>query len=155
MKQIVSIAIFILLFAGQSTAQYRGSSTSDLIFRTYTHQFGRLDYGEKADFDYVFKNTGKDTIIITNVKAKCGCTPVEWPKNPIYPGDKGKITIQYDTSIYGNFQKSIYVFTNEGSQGIKLSVSGNVLKPEPGSKYYELYKKKYNNKILKLCQRYH
>ena len=143
MKRTVIIAIIALLFAGPTTAQYRRNSTSDLIFRTYTHQFGQLAYGEAARFDFVFKNTGKDSLIITNVKAKCGCTPVEWPKKPILPGEKGKIMVSYDTSICGNFQKSVYVFTTENNQGIKLNLSGNVSKPGPESKHYDLYKKKY------------
>ena len=42
--------------------------------------------GEKVDLEFKIKNTGTGDLIITNAKASCGCTQLEYPKEVIKPG---------------------------------------------------------------------
>ncbi|MEA1873373.1 MAG: DUF1573 domain-containing protein [Bacteroidota bacterium] len=124
MKQTGLYIILMLCFGSLSFAQI--GQSPKLIFKHYEYNFGTLDYNEEATHDFIFKNISDSVLIITNVKAKCGCAAMDWIKSPIKKNRKGSIKISYDTSIPGKFSKSIYVFTNLSNQPIKLLIQGNV-----------------------------
>ena len=60
---------------------------------------------------FVFKNVGKQAIVINRVRSTCGCTIPEWPREPVEPGSSGQITVKYNTALTGTFLKSIYVYS--------------------------------------------
>ena len=118
----------MLCFASLSFAQI--GQSPKLIFKHYEYNFGTLNYDEDASHDFIFKNLSDSTLVITNVKAKCGCAAMDWTKSPVKKNRKGSITVNYDTTIQGTFSKSIYVFTNLSEQPIKLLIHGNVKPPD-------------------------
>jgi len=82
-------------------------------FKFTDHNFGDLQEGPKANVDFVFTNTGNKPLILTDVKASCGCTTPEWPKEPIMPGQTSKIKVEYNTQGRpGEFTKSITITSN-------------------------------------------
>jgi len=58
---------------------------------------GTIEKGELKPVEYHFTNVGDADLIIEVVTA-CKCTNLEWPKEPIKPGEKGVISAIYDTS---------------------------------------------------------
>ncbi|MBR5833987.1 MAG: DUF1573 domain-containing protein, partial [Bacteroidales bacterium] len=60
------------------------------------HNFGdiMLDSGP-VSCTFTLKNTGDKAAVIYNVVTTCGCTNVEWTKEPIRPGQTGKISATY------------------------------------------------------------
>jgi hypothetical protein len=95
-------------------------------FRTAEHDFGTIQQGGDGTYDFVFKNTGKSPLILTNVRSSCGCTVPEWPRNPINKGEEAKIKVSYNTRITGSFSKSISVFSNAGEEPVVLIIKGKV-----------------------------
>ena len=75
---------------------------------------------------FVFKNTGKEPLILKNVRSSCGCTVPEWPKEPIKRGSKGTIKVSYNTRITGSFSKSITVYSNAEGEPVVLKIKGKV-----------------------------
>ena len=47
-----------------------------------THDYGVVPEGPFAECDFVFKNTGKKPIIITESHGSCGCTVPDCPVSP-------------------------------------------------------------------------
>ena len=43
-------------------------------FPTTSHDFGTVEEGVRATFEFEFTNTGDSDLILTNVQASCGCT---------------------------------------------------------------------------------
>jgi hypothetical protein len=105
--------------------------TAAIEFEKTEHDFGTLKQGGNGSYDFVFKNTGKEPLILTNVRPSCGCTASEWPKDPIPSGQSGRITVKYNTRITGSFAKSISVYSNAGPSPLVLLIRGKV---EPGKK---------------------
>jgi len=97
-----------------------------MMFKDTLHVFGRVWYQEKAEYEFVFKNTGKEPLIITDVKSSCGCTVPEWSKEPVLPKEKGVIKVKYDTKRIGEFYKIITVYSNAENSPVKLYVQGVV-----------------------------
>lgn len=85
-----------------------------------TYDFGVVNEGEKVKHEYVFTNTGSTPLIINSVRASCGCTTPNYPKEPIKPGEQSKIEVVFDTSNQPGMQhKVITMLSNtEESQTI-------------------------------------
>ncbi len=87
-----------------------------------------------VSFDYTFTNTGnKPLIIITVTNGGCGCTKPSFPKEPIQPGKKGKITIHFHPEgRSGEVNREVKVRTNAAKgKTVKLRFSGVIV---PGSR---------------------
>lgn len=119
---------------GNSPADKAGetvSGTPAIDFISKTHDFGKLQQQENVLHTFRFINSGDAELLITNVKASCGCTVPEYTKNPIAPGDTGKIEVLFRTGRFvGNQFKSLKVYSNAASGAQKLEFSAYIQPPE-------------------------
>jgi hypothetical protein len=91
------------------------------------HEFGVVNEGEKVKHVFGFTNTGNAPLIISNVSASCGCTTPEYSNHPINPGDKGSVTVVFDSkNQVGMQQKIITVLSNADPSRINLQLIGEV-----------------------------
>ncbi|MEG1949094.1 MAG: DUF1573 domain-containing protein [Odoribacter sp.] len=97
-------------------------------FENTSHNFGTIgEANGKASVDFIFKNTGRAPLILTNVRAGCGCTTPEWNRQPVAPGQSGIIKVSYDPrNRPGSFIKSITVNSNAENPVMSLTIRGNV-----------------------------
>jgi len=78
-----------------------------------THDFGTIKRGPAAPHTFKFKNVGTEPIIVMNVTPSCGCTNVDWSKNPVLPGQEGYIHLELKTEEqHGTFHKEVYIQSN-------------------------------------------
>lgn len=133
-KTIILFGAAILMSAG-AFAQSKSNPTPQAVTTTpnqnpdanmkYSneeHNFGTIPEGPSVSFDFEFKNTGKEPIVLSDVKASCGCTTPSWTKDPVLPGKMGKVTATYNTQGRpGNFVKTITVNSNVGTKVLKIS----------------------------------
>jgi len=70
----------------------------ELTFETLDHDFAKITEGEKVEYDFKFTNTGEAPLIISEVKASCGCTTPFWPKGVIKPGSSDVIKVVYNST---------------------------------------------------------
>ena len=57
------------------------------------HDFGNVDVNSENKYSFNFTNSGTEPLKISNAKGSCGCTVPNWPKEPILPGENGKIDV--------------------------------------------------------------
>lgn len=99
-------------------------------FEKDIHDFGKLVQGEKATFNFKFKNTGDDDLVITQVRSSCGCTVTEFPKEPILVGDEGIIKVSFDSSGRKGVQsKSVNVVHNGQPNNTLIRIKAMVIEP--------------------------
>lgn len=100
-----------------------------ISFETMEHDFGKIKEGDKVTYDFKFTNTGEVPLLISAVKASCGCTTPEWPKGLIKPGESEKIRVAYDSKgREGEFNKGIVVTANTYPNTVTIKISGVVFK---------------------------
>jgi outer membrane biosynthesis protein TonB len=104
-------------------------------FAESTHDYGTIMEGEKAEYTYVFTNTGDEPLIISNAKGSCGCTVPDWPREPIAPGEKGEVKVVFDSKgkgkVGGNPQsKRVTITANTDPANTYLTIKGIVDKAE-------------------------
>ncbi len=125
-----SLVLFISLSFAQNSEEPLPAKNSYISFKSVVYDFGTLEYGAEAKGEYTFKNISKETVKLTNVKASCGCTGTEWPREEIKKNKKETISVTYDTKRVGKFHKTIYVYVDKAENPIQLQIKGTVLPKE-------------------------
>lgn len=107
------------------------SKVGKFKFEEETHDFGEVPEGPLAEYDFEFKNVGKEPIVIQEAHGSCGCTVPKWPSEPILPGKKGKIHVAYSSQGRpGPINKDVTINSNAEQSPMVLHIRGNV-KPKP------------------------
>ena len=133
MKKIFTSILFIGILAFSAFSQEEINTNQDsqnmpeIYFENTTHNYGEIEYNGNGICEFTFKNTGKEPLLLTNVKASCGCTTPTWPKEPIKKGKKGTIVVKYNTKLKGPFTKTIRVYSNAKTNLVTLKITGTVV----------------------------
>lgn len=91
--------------------------------------FGFVKKGEVVKIMYTFTNTGNQPLVITDTKAECSCTSIDFPKQPITPGQTNTITVSFDTkSVYDRQDRTVEIVSNAKNGVQKIRFKGVVLK---------------------------
>lgn len=129
MKKIICILITVICaisFALQAQESNKKAKEPEITFEQIVYNYGHIYQGDNGVCEFVFKNTGKANLVLTNVHSSCGCTVPEWPKETIAPGKKGSIKVKYDTQRLGTISKTITVESNATNNRIVLSIKGKI-----------------------------
>ncbi|MCW3124296.1 MAG: hypothetical protein JWQ38_3788 [Flavipsychrobacter sp.] len=104
-------------------------------FEEETHDYGTVVEGPLAECDFVFRNTGKEPIVINGAHGSCGCTVPTWPHEPILPGQKATIHVAYTTNgRQGYINKDVIISSNAYQDPMRLHITGTVIpKPVPAA----------------------
>ncbi len=119
-------AAAVVLASSFAFAQEANPNAAQISFTQETIDYGKIKKDANGEREFVFKNTGKEPLIITNCVGSCGCTVPVWPKSPIAPGEKASIKVKYDTRRVGLFQKTVTVTSNAATPTKVLTIKGNV-----------------------------
>jgi hypothetical protein len=102
-------------------------NNSEITFTKAEYDYGTIKKDSDGSSKFIFKNTGTETLILSDAKASCGCTVPSWPKEPILPGKSGEINVMYDTKKVGAFSKTINVISNAKQSIVTLTIKGEVI----------------------------
>lgn len=107
---------------------YPQQKNATIAFDKLVYDFGTINEDDGiVNYSFDFINTGGTPLIIHRVKTTCGCATPEWPREPILPGDKGSIRVQFNPSGRPNqFLQTITVYTNTETPTIVLQIKGFV-----------------------------
>lgn len=137
MKKLISLFSILLVSAVCLKAQEGVKSTepaaapsasaAEIQFDNELHDFGVIKFAGNGTYEFKFKNTGKEPLIITDARGSCGCTVPTYPKNtPVNPGNFQKIKVTYDTKRPGNFTKTVTVYSNAKTPEKVITIKGFV-----------------------------
>lgn len=87
--------------------------------------FGNFSKSEKQERSFVLTNTGNNLLVIQDIITSCGCTKVEYSKEPVRPGGTLKVKVIYEAEQAEHFNKTLTVFCNSISSPIRLVVKGS------------------------------
>ena len=88
---------------------------------------GTLRSGEVIKYDARLRNAGSEPLVIKNISTSCGCTSVEYGKQPIAPGAEGSFSFRFDSrGMWGVQRKLIEIHTSAGSNPYRVTVQAGV-----------------------------
>jgi len=129
-KMMKKLLVYLTLLIGIFSFAQSGAK---IEFKEETINYGEVEKGKDNGIRiFEFTNTGDQPLIIKNAKSSCGCTVPEWPKEPIAPGGKGQIKVQYNMNP-GPISKTITIETNATNKEngmIPLRIKGTVVVKE-------------------------
>ena len=118
---------FLMLCSLVSFAQQ--ANEAEIKFDKTSHDFGIFtESNSKVTCTFTFTNTGNKLLVIHQAIASCGCTVPEYPKEPIKPGESGKIVVTYNGEgrFPGHFRKSITNRSNAKQEIVRLYIEGDM-----------------------------
>ncbi len=131
-KNLSAMKVFLLLtvfsFASmQAQNSETAKKTASINFESEIVDYGTIEKGSDGMRVFTFTNTGNAPLIISDVKASCGCTVPTYSKEAILPGEEGEIEVKYDTKRVGAFTKTITVSSNANLTRKTLKIKGNIV----------------------------
>lgn len=118
------LSLWLFILAGSCYGQ------AEINFVETNFDFGEIEEGTIATHEFIFTNTGDQPLILSSVKASCGCTTPSWTKEPILPGKTGHIKAAYNSKNRpGGFHKSITVTSNALKPTQVVYIKGSAVKP--------------------------
>jgi hypothetical protein len=140
MKKLIVIAVILTVAAGlfaqhkkpkvvkpvqETTANNAPKAYFSLEKRTV--DFERIKMGTSKTIEVVFTNTGNKTLVLTDAYTTCGCTTVDWPRDPFLPGKSGTIKLTYNPTEEGHFSKTVTIYTNAENNKEVIQIEGIVV----------------------------
>lgn len=119
--------------SSQANAAPKVEGTTQITFEETEHDFGNIEGGVMVSHTFKFKNTGKTPLVISDARASCGCTVPSFTKDPVMPGDEGKIEVKYNGSGSGQISKTVTVLANTEPADNVLTIKANVKSKDSGS----------------------
>ena len=116
--------LYLMKITGENPSKADATVTEMSIDRT-EHNFGTFSMAEKQECTFRLTNTGNSLLAIQNVTTSCGCTKVEYRKEPVRPGESIELRVSYEAEESGYFEKIITVFANVETSSVRLRVRGN------------------------------
>jgi hypothetical protein len=125
MKKMILMTALLISMTGMA-------QKAVMTFDKMVHDFGKINEADgRVTTIFDFKNEGDAPLVLTNVRASCGCTTPKWTREPIEPGKSGQITVTYNPNGRpGVFQKTITITSNASSEPLRLTIKGQVI-PKP------------------------
>jgi hypothetical protein len=128
----------VISASAQSVASAKPTSTSTgvapaaaISFKEleFTHDFGAIPQSTPVTYNFVFTNTGKLPLVLSNAVGSCGCTAAEWPKDAIPAGKTGVIKVTYNAAAAGTFDRTVTLTSNAANPTTVLHIKGDVKVP--------------------------
>ena len=110
-------------------AEDPGEEPQDVISWDKTvHDFGDISTKDgPQSCTFTLTNKGTEPIVIFEVVSSCGCTGVEWTREPLQPGQSGTISATYKNEDGANsFDKTLTVYISGVKKPVILRLRGVV-----------------------------
>jgi hypothetical protein len=136
MKKLLTVLFISVFVVSTSCSQSpdslfsKNKNAPKIEFEKPVHDFGTILQGGDGTYNFVFTNTGKEPLILNNVKSSCGCTKPQWSAEPVKQGEKDTVKVGYNTKLVGPFTKTITVFSNASNSTVTLTIKGAVTPAE-------------------------
>ena len=116
--------LYLNLIIGNSESKSSSIQTQVSVSQTVV-DFGKFPKEEKQERSFVLANMGKGLLVIQDIITSCGCTKVEYSKEPVRPDGTLEVKVLYEAEDAGYFNKVVTVYCNAKSSPLRLTVKGN------------------------------
>ena len=128
MKKILLMMVMLLGTLTATLAQ-NTQKQAEIKFEKLTHYFGTIsDKAPVQKCTFTFTNVGNAPLVINQAVASCGCTVAQYSKKPIMPGEKGTITVTFNSrgQFPSHFKKTVTVRSNGKIEMTRLYIEGTI-----------------------------
>lgn len=120
----IIIAVSAVFYYGALLLGYsaEAGAAPGLYIEKDVYDFGTILEGTIITHDFIIENRGNEPLLIPNVRSTCACAVADYTEK-ILPGEKGKVTIEFDSK-------------GSGGQSVDYKVRGD--SNDPDKEYFDL-----------------
>ena len=118
--------LYLEVIKGNSETTQKENATSVTVNRMVV-DYGNFPQSEKQSASFMLTNIGTGLFVIQDIITSCGCTKVEYSKEPVRPGETLEVKVIYEAEETGHFDKVVTVYCNAKNSPISLRVKGTAL----------------------------
>ena len=130
MKKFLQLITVICLVAAFNVTV--AQEKAKIVFEKTVHDYG--SFKEAAGVQtttFKFTNKGAVPLVLSNVRASCGCTTPKWTREPVPPNSTGEIQVSYNPKNRpGSFNKTVTISSNAENSSVILRIKGTVAQRE-------------------------
>lgn len=140
MKKVILTSVTLLILSGMLTFQNSIAQGNNARLLTMILEkmaalkwdqtnvdLGKIPQNVPVKITYNLTNSGNAPLVITNVQTSCGCTGATFPKESIEPGKSAVVSLTYNASSAGVFNKTATVYANTNPGIVTLEFKGEVI----------------------------
>lgn len=118
--------LYIKIISGENTVPTSNEKlqTSIRVDKTLA-DMGTFPWQEKRIVEFNLSNVGEDPLVIDGVSTSCGCTTVEYSKEPVRAGKTLNLKVTYQAERPEHFNKTLTVYCNAKDSPFELKITGN------------------------------
>ncbi|MBK7855954.1 MAG: DUF1573 domain-containing protein [Bacteroidetes bacterium] len=120
------LLVFPLFTSAQINIQSK-ETKPEIKFEEYEYNFGTVTEDTVIIHEYVFSNTTRTPLIVTDTHGTCHCIVTEFSEVPLAKNQKGKIKVSFDTKgRVGKQEKTVTVNSTAKTGQVILYLKGEV-----------------------------
>lgn len=125
MKNVLQL---FLVFGLVVLTSFAVAQKPQIVFENLEHNFGSFKESDGVQTTtFKFTNKGEVPLVLSNVRASCGCTTPKWTREPVPPNGSGEIQVSYDPKNRpGSFNKTVMISSNAENGTTVLRILGRV-----------------------------
>ncbi|MBI9064610.1 MAG: DUF1573 domain-containing protein [Marinilabiliaceae bacterium] len=131
LSKVFIFCIIATLVIGCNTSlksKYSGTGQGVLVFEKEMHNFGQVNYGDILGVSFKCYNQGCESVIINKVILGCGCTEVNYSKEPLEPGDSLYLEVVFDSKgLQGRQVKKVTIQASDSLRTHNLYIWADVM----------------------------
>lgn len=109
----------------EKSVPFKRYSNREIAVSATTINLGEFSSEQSQSCIFTLYNTGENMLVINDVVTSCGCTSVEYSKEPVSPGKSLDIIVTYKADHPEHFNKTITVYCNSSASPLRLKIMGN------------------------------
>lgn len=117
--------LYLKIILGDKTSKEEEKIYTTVACNNAIINMGQFNWQQEQKAHFILKNVGNSPLVIIDVVTSCGCTLVEYNKEPIRSGKDVVLEVHYKADHPEHFNKTINVYCNTPSSPIKLAIKGN------------------------------
>lgn len=86
---------------------------------------GNFTCNDEQIREILLDNIGHHPLVVNDIITSCGCTTVEYSKEPVQSGKSLSIKVKYKADHPEHFDKTITIYCNATDSPFRLKISGN------------------------------
>lgn len=117
--------LYMKIILGDKSPKEQVERQTTVVSNNTIINLGKFDWRQEQKAIFTLTNTGNRPLVITDIVTTCGCTTVDYEKEPVRSGNNIGLRVHYKADHPEHFDKTITVYCNAATSPLKLRITGN------------------------------
>lgn len=117
--------LYLDIISGKPVGQKTQEVLTEVTVSTEQFDFDSFDWEDAQTSTFSLQNTGRYPLVVQDITTSCGCTSVDYSKEPVLSGQSLEIKVTYKADHPEHFNKTITVYCNAAVSPLQFKIVGN------------------------------